>query len=169
MSWTMASRARSVIAKIAVVLAFIGIVAAGATAVANAQPTGPEDPQCTVEPYLARCMGGPLGMPLYPGDPQCAFEPADAACAGSHPPCANMPSVSGCVGPDAPAPGAPPPPIGPFGGMPGDPFGGGGFHPFEGGGIPGGMHDFGGIHPGMGGFHPGMGGMHAGMGGAGHH
>ncbi len=91
----MASIVQGIAIRAAVVLAFIGLAAAGATAAANADPPPPpppanaappappppaEDPICHVFPHLERCIGSPQGLADNPSDAGCAFDPGDASC-----------------------------------------------------------------------------------------
>src|ERR1700743_144899 len=84
-------RVRGVMAKTAVAVTFMGMIAA---VPANAVPvpldpdpgipTGPDDPRCAAMSYLAQCQGGPFAVhsPTGPADLACVTMPADPVCAG---------------------------------------------------------------------------------------
>src|ERR1700743_2742148 len=121
-------RVRGVIAKSAVAVTFMGMIAA---VPANAVPvpldpdpgipTGPDDTRCAAMSYLAQCQGGPFAVhsPTGPADLACVTMPADPVCAGGPyalptPPAvppADIPSPPPAAPPaDIPTPAPVPPP-----------------------------------------------------------
>ena len=102
----------SLVVRSAVVAAIAGLVAMGATAPANAEPTDPNEPACATQPWAFACQGGVYDTPPpMPPSPPPMPPPMGSGLPGS-----SMPDGAPYEG-GSPAGGMPGMP----GGMPGMP------------------------------------------------